>query len=96
MDAEFVEGVKAKFVGLPALPDKDDKTPGAIATRRALGESLLDMAVHTACVALEQGMREQGVKGLLATVPTISADEYAKGLTAHGFALFAAITGKGV
>ena len=33
---------------------------------------------------------EEDVKAL------ISADEYAKGLTAHGFALFAAITGKGV
>jgi len=96
MDKEFVEGVQAKFAGLPPMPPADDKTPGAIATRRALAESLLDMAVHTACVALEQAMRERGVKGLLATKPTtVTADQYAEGLADHGFSLFAAVTGKG-
>jgi hypothetical protein len=96
MDSEFVAGVQAKFAGLPPMPDKDDKTPGAINTRRAIAASVLDMAVHTACVALEQGMREQGVKGLLEAKPAgVTADEYTKGLVAHGFSLFAAITGKG-
>jgi len=95
MDDQFVKEVNEKFWGLPPFPPEEDKTPGANHTRRNISESVLDMAVHTACVVLEQKMREKGIKALLAAKPkTVTADQYADGLADHGFALFAAITGK--